>query len=222
MTERGRVWIIVPAYNEERAVGEVLRGLLRDFPCVVVVDDGSTDATAQAAEALPVHLLRHPVNLGQGAALKTGLDYALARGAEVLVTFDADGQMSPADLPALCEPVLRGEADLVLGSRFLGSSDVPWLRGRLLRLGAWATSLSTGLKLTDVHNGLRALSRKAAAELELTQNRMAHASQILHQAAERRLRVREVPVQVRYTPYSLGKGQRLAELLNIFWDLILH
>lgn len=217
-------WIIVAAYNEASALGPVLQGLLEAHPNVVVVDDASADDTARVAESFPVHVLRHRLNLGQGAALKTGIVYALSRGAEIVVTFDADGQMDPRDIDALCRPLLEGDADLVLGSRFLSGSGsrVPPLRGVLLRAGALATSLMTGLKLTDVHNGLRALNRRAAAGIDITHGRMAHASEIIHQAAALGLRVREVPVSIVYSTYSLKKGQNLFQLINVFWDLLFH
>lgn len=220
----GAVWIVVAAYNEAPALGRTLSGLLASQPNVVVVDDASTDATSDVARAAPVHLLRHRVNLGQGAALRTGMDYALARGAAVVVTFDADGQMDPADIPALCRPVLAGEADLVLGSRFLGAraENLPAGRGLLLRAAALFYSLATGLRLTDAHNGLRAFSRDAASRVGITHGRMAHASEIIHRAAALRLRVAEAPVTIRYSEYSLRKGQSLLGMFDVFWDLIFH
>lgn len=220
----GTVWIVVAAYNEAPALGPVLRGLLAVEPNVVVVDDASTDATSAVAGEHPVHLLRHRVNLGQGAALKTGIAYALSRGAGVVVTFDADGQMDPGDLAALCRPVLEGKADVVFGSRFLGAeaARLPLARGLLLRAAAFAYSRLTGLRLSDVHNGLRAFSRAAAERVDITHSRMAHASEIIHQAAALRLRVVEVPVTIRYSEYSLKKGQSLFQMFDIFWDLIFH
>ncbi len=220
----GTVWIVVAAYNEAPALGPVLRGLLAVEPNIVVVDDASTDDTSRVAHAWPVHLLRHRVNLGQGAALKTGIAYALSRGAGVVVTFDADGQMDPADLRALCRPVLDGSADLVLGSRFLGAraANLPFVRAFFLRAAAAAYALVTGLNLTDAHNGLRAFSRDAASRVDIVHGRMAHASEIIHQAAALRLRVVEVPVTIRYSEYSLKKGQSLFRMFDIFWDLIFH
>lgn len=220
----GAAWIVVAAYNEATVLGAVLEGLLETRANVVVVDDASADGTFRVAEALPVHALRHRLNLGQGAALKTGIVYALSRGAEIVVTFDADGQMDPRDIDALCRPLIDGEADLVLGSRFVrgARARVPRLRGLLLRAGALATSLMTGLRLTDIHNGLRAMNRRAAAGIDITHGRMAHASEIVHKAAALGLRVREVPVSIVYSAYSLKKGQNLFQLINIFWDLLFH
>lgn len=220
----GEAWIVVAAYNEATVLGPVLEGLLEKHSNVVVVDDASTDDTSRVAKRFPVHVLRHRFNLGQGASLKTGMQYALSHGAEIIVTFDADGQMDPRDIPALCQPLISGDADLVLGSRFISGSraSMPRARGILLRAGALATSLATGLKLTDVHNGLRALNRRAAEGIEITHGRMAHASEIIHHAAALGLRVREVPVTIVYSAYSLKKGQRLFQMVNIFWDLVFH
>jgi glycosyltransferase involved in cell wall biosynthesis len=204
----GSVLIIVPAFNEAASVRLVVRELVARGYETIVVDDGSTDATAEAAEAGGAIVLRHRLNRGQGAALQTGIEFARMRGAAAVVTFDADGQHDVADVEALVAPILAGECDVVLGSRFLGSTEgMPWSRRLVLRLGVLFTRLTSGLAITDTHNGLRALSACATREIELTLDRMAHASEILDQIRLRRLRWRELPVHVRYTAESLRKGQ---------------
>ena len=213
---RSAVFVIIPAYNEAECVAEVVASVRAHYPNVVVVDDGSTDRTFDVAKAKATHLLRHVINRGQGAALQTGIEFALARGAGIIVTFDADGQHRTEDIQALVEPIYRGECDITLGSRFLGQEvDLPWSRRWLLRLGVRFTRVVSRVKLTDTHNGLRALSRRAALQVHITLDRMAHASEILDQIRRSGLRYREVPVQVRYTDYSLRKGQSAGGALRI-------
>jgi glycosyltransferase involved in cell wall biosynthesis len=214
------VWVVIAAYNEARAIGLVLAGLAGLPYRVLVVDDGSTDGTAHIAGHAGVEVLSHPINLGQGAALQTGIDYALLRGASHVVTFDADGQHRPEDIAALLTALAANDADFALGSRFRGGAiDLPALRRLMLRAATWFTRLTTGLDITDVHNGLRAMTRRGAGRLRLRQNRMAHASEILHQIAASGLRYVEAPVTIQYSRYSLAKGQRASEFVVILLDL---
>jgi glycosyltransferase involved in cell wall biosynthesis len=215
-----KLWVICAAYNEATTIGRVVAELGRGGHRVVVVDDGSDDGTRHLAAAAGADVVVHPVNLGQGAALQTGIDYALSRGAEVLVTFDADGQHRVADIPVLVEALRREQADFALGSRFLGQTyNLPTLRRWVLHAATIFTRLTTGLRLTDSHNGLRALTRKGAAAIRLRQNRMAHASEILVEIAHSGLRYVEVPVTIEYTAYSLAKGQRFSDSVTILLDL---
>jgi glycosyltransferase involved in cell wall biosynthesis len=217
------VWIVVPAYNESRVIGEVISRLIghnRSYN-VVVVDDGSTDGTADTLRALPVHILTHPENLGQGAALATGIEYALRQNADVIVTFDADGQMRPEDIDILIAKLSQG-FDVVLGSRFLDRKPegMPILKKILLRLAVVFTKLTTGMKITDIHNGFRAFTADAAGGIEITQNKMAHASEILSEIARCNLKYCEVPVGIRYTEYSKAKGQSMLNFFNILYELL--
>jgi glycosyltransferase involved in cell wall biosynthesis len=215
-----KIWIIIPAYNEAAVIGNVVSSVKSLFPNVVVVDDCSTDYTAAAAADSGATLLRHVVNLGQGAALQTGIEYALRAGAEFVVTFDADGQHRPEDVFVLLDKHRATGADVVLGSRFLGSArDIPRSRVLLLKLAVIFTTIASGIRLTDAHNGLRLLTRKAAAILKIRQNRMAHASEITDQLTRADLSIVEAPVTVLYTEYSLGKGQRLANAINILVEI---
>ncbi len=187
---------------------------------LVVVNDGSNDRTRDRAATAGASVVSHPINLGQGAALKTGIDYALSQGADILVTFDADGQHRVSDIPTLLAALARERADFALGSRFLGQSpDMPPVRRLLLSGATLFTTLTTGLRLTDTHNGLRAFTRRGAAALRLRQNRMAHASEILADIADSGLGYVEVPVTVDYTAYSLAKGQRASDFVMILLDL---
>lgn len=217
------IFIVIPSYNE----GEVLRDTvssLQSLPYeIVVVDDGSKVDSHPMLAGLRVHYLRHPLNLGQGAALQTGMDYALEKGADVVIHFDADGQHDLNDIPTFLNALENG-ADVVLGSRFLRASDleqVPKGKRILLRGAKIINGIFTGMWLTDAHNGFRALNRKALEAIDLTENRMAHATEILSLIKAAKLKVQEVPVTIRYTEYSQAKGQKWTNSINILIDLIL-
>lgn len=221
--QRAAVWVVIAAFQEARAIGGVVRRLrAAGWPSVVVVDDGSADATATEAVAAGAVVLRHLVNRGQGAALQTGIAYALRQGARAVVTFDADGQHSPDDLPALVAPVLGGQLHAALGSRFLQhAADVPWQRRLLLRLAVLFAWLTSGVRLSDAHNGLRCLSAQLASRIDLQLDRMAHASEIVDQIARSGLPFAEVSVRVVYTDYSQAKGQRAGAAVGIALDYLL-
>ena len=219
-THAQSVFVIIPAFNEATVIQEVVHTVARTCPNVVVVDDGSTDRTAEEARRAGAAVLRHSLNLGQGAALQTGIAWALRQPAEWLVTFDADGQHDISDVPRMIERLMETGADVALGSRFLGeTTGMPRQRKIALKMAILFTRLTTGLRLTDVHNGLRVLTPRAARLLDIRQDRMAHASEILHQIASHHLTYTEVPVTISYSEYSLAKGQRTSNLARILMDL---
>jgi glycosyltransferase involved in cell wall biosynthesis len=187
----------------------------------VCVDDGSSDGSAAIARSAGAVVVQHPVNLGQGAALQTGFEYALQDPElEAVITFDADGQHRVADAAVMLARVRAGEADVVLGSRFLeGSADVSRLKRLVLRTAALQSRMSTGLQLTDAHNGLRVIAAPVVAKINLAQNRMAHASELIQQLAELKPVLVEHPVEIVYTEYSKAKGQSLLNGVNILADL---
>lgn len=217
------VCVVIPVFNEAAVVGDVVRELRQTYPLVVCVDDGSSDASAQAVLDAGGVLVRHPINLGQGAALRTGIEYALSlQQVRWLVTFDADGQH---DIDAI-EPMLgllrSDQAQIVFGSRFLDRrSEIGAAKRAVLRAAIWYTRTSTGLALTDTHNGMRVFDREVAAALDLQMNGMAHASEVLSIVARRKFRYAELPVHIRYTTYSKSKGQPLINGVNILFDLLL-
>lgn len=214
------VWIVVPAFNEAQAIASVLADLRRTGYQIVVVDDGSADATAELAMQAGATVVRHPVNLGQGAALQTGIKFALLRGANFIVTFDADGQHRVDEIATLLSALVLHRADFALGSRFLGrAANMPTSRRLLLQAAISFTRATTGLAITDAHNGLRAMTRRGAQTINLRQNRMAHASEILDQIAASGLKYVEVPITIEYSSYSLGKGQRSSAAVDILIDL---
>jgi glycosyltransferase involved in cell wall biosynthesis len=215
-----RAWIVIPAYRESRVLRGVIERLHAICPRIVVVDDGSGDETGRAARAGGATVLTHVVNLGQGAALQTGIEFALLQGADYIFTFDADGQHVPESLIVLAETMRSTGADVVLGSRRLGRAEaMPWLRRRILRLAVVFTRLHSGLGVSDTHNGLRLFTRAAALRLRITQPRMAHASEILAQIGSSKLRFAEAPVTLRYTEYSLRKGQKISGMFRILLDI---
>jgi len=217
------VWIVIPAYNEATRIEVVLAELLLSWKRIVVIDDGSSDETARIASMYPVWLLRHGTNLGQGAAIQTGIEFALARGARYIVTFDADGQHDPADVGRLLTRLEARNLDFVLGSRFLGATEgMPLTRALTLRVGVLFTRLLSGVRLTDAHNGLRAMTARGAATLQLVQNGMEHASEIVDRISTSGLPFAEAGVTVRYTPETLEKGQRSGAALGLAARLLIE
>jgi glycosyltransferase involved in cell wall biosynthesis len=211
-------------YNEAQMVATVVSDLRSAFSRVVCVDDGSSDGSAEVAELAGAIVVRHPVNLGQGAALQTGIQYALDSSASHVVTFDADGQHRVADAVAMLELAHAKGVDIVLGSRFLHRTtgpSMPTLRRQVLRAALLFTRLTTGLPLTDTHNGLRVMSHFAARKINITLHGMAHASEILGIIAREKISYLEAPISVAYTDYSTGKGQSSLNAVNILFDLFL-
>lgn len=220
---RDDVWVVIPLFNEETVVADVVREVRGVYPNVVCVDDGSSDRSAARARGAGAVVVRHAVNLGQGASLQTGITYALSHGARYVVTFDADGQHRLVDAVGMVELAEKEDLGIVFGSRFLDNrTDPGFLKRLVLRTAVWFTRHSTGLQLTDAHNGLRVLRADAAAGVHLRQDRMAHASEIVLQLGRTKLPWREYPVHVLYTDYSKGKGQSLWNSVNILIDLMVN
>ncbi len=208
------VFVIVPCFNEGPVIRQTIAELLPLGVTVVVVDDGSRLPVRQPGEPLPFHLVRHSINLGQGAALQTGMDYALRQGAELLIHFDADGQHDPSTIPPMVEILRSQSTDVVFGSRFL----LPARKRLLLRVSTFISRLFCGLWLSDTRSGLRGLTRQAAQQIRLTENGSGHASEILSEIRRARLRYVEIPTLVRSTDYSRGKGQSIGNSLNLAFD----
>lgn len=199
----------------------VIEEARRVFPNIICVDDGSSDNSVAEAEAGGAVVVRHPINLGQGAALQTGLDFALLDPtAEYFVTFDSDGQHLVSDALAMVTRIDVEPYDILVGSRFLDGRTKPGLlKMAVLKLAVFFERASTGVKLTDAHNGLRVLNRTAARSIRIHQNRMAHASEIVAEIGRNNLRYAEQPVHVVYTDYSRSKGQSIWNSVNILNDL---
>lgn len=216
------VFVVIAAYNEEPVIARTIAGIMPSTTNIVVVDDCSSDRTADIAAAAGAQVLRHPINLGQGAALQTGIEYANIRGADYVVTFDADGQHCAADILPMVHALKDQQADIALGSRFLGGTrNLPYTRRMMLQLAIRFTQWTGGGRFTDVHNGFRAMSRRFFEQFRFEQNRMAHASEILKYITAHRIPYIEFPTTVSYTEYSLAKGQSDANALRIVLELIL-
>lgn len=218
------VAIVIPLYNEEPVIKKVLLELIDYYPDynIIVVDDNSTDNSIKEACIKGVYILRHIVNLGQGAALQTGIEFAKKIGTKYVVTFDADGQHDPKDIALFIKILQNDEADIVLGSRFLGKTEnMPLRKKYLLKASRIFTWLTTGLWLTDSHNGLRAINIEKFPQFEITQNRMSHASEIIGIIKKLKMRYVEKPCNIRYTKYSLEKGQSIFNSINIIIDYLI-
>lgn len=222
-TAAQEVALVVPIYNEGPVIAKVLNEAKTIFPHIICVDDGSVDDSAALARAAGATVLTHAINLGQGAALQTGIAYYLqATDLPYVATFDADGQHQADDVVSMWKRAKTDELDIIFGSRFLSERQEMGAAKRIvLKTAAWATARTTHMELTDAHNGLRLLSRRAAGKLNLKQNRMAHASEIVAQLGKSGLPWAEMPVHIRYTDYSKAKGQSLWNSINIVMDLVM-
>lgn len=218
-----RIVAVIPAYNEGTRVAAAIADAKQFVDHVVVVDDCSSDETSVVAKSAGAIVLRHIINRGQGAALQTGTDYAVKTlVADVVVHFDADGQMRGDEIPMMVAPIAAGEADVVLGSRFLGKHalNMPIMRKIMIKLGTLFTIALSGIRVTDTHNGFRALSRKAATEMRISLDRMAHASEILDLVKTKRLKYVERPVTISYSAETLQKGQSTVKAMMTAKDII--
>lgn len=214
------IFVVVPAFNETKKIGRVVRDLFEHgYNNVVVVDDGSSDDTAQNAKVAGAMIIRHEVNRGQGAALQTGNEYALNCGAKIIIHFDADGQFNPRDIAGAITLMNSENLDVVLGSRFLDDrSNIPFFKKFfLLPISRLINNFLTGLKLSDVHNGFRVLNEPAAKKIKITQDGMAHNSQIPKLIKEHNLKYREYPVEVFYEE----NGQGVVGGFKILYDLLI-
>lgn len=209
-------------YNEGSMIGSVVSELRETFPFVVCVDDGSADNSVEAASAAGAVVVQHPINLGQGASLQTGFSFALSDPLMTeVVTFDADGQHLVSDATEMLRKLRVENLDVVIGSRFLDDrTSLGGLKKAVLRTAALYTRVTTGLALTDAHNGLRVISRSLLEKIHLHQNRMAHASELVDQISEHTTNWAEFPTHIVYTDYSKKKGQSLLNSINILVEIL--
>jgi len=217
-----KITVILPAYNEEVSIGSIILLTKRYADNVIVVDDGSSDRTAEIARKAGAEVIVHEVNTGKGGALKTG--FSAADGADIIVTMDSDGQHNPSDIPLLVAPILRGEADMVNGSRYLNGLDrnTPIYRRVGQRVLDRFTNLNSGLKITDSQSGFRAFAASTKDNFRFTARGMAIESEMLADAAKSGIRITEVEIGVRYdvecstiSPIKHGFGVLLMVLKDI-------
>lgn len=218
------VWVVVPCFNEAPVVRGVIEKVRRHFPKVVAVDDGSHDDSAGEIRAAGARLVQHPVNMGAGAAYQTGVDFALRDpDAEFFVTFDADGQHQVEDVVAMVSYLRTVDTEVLIGSRFLGSVEgMSTSRRALLKAAVVFERATSGIALTDAHQGLRVFRRSFAQVLDLKSHDMSWASEFLTRMTEHRSTYEEFPVHVEYTDYSRGKGQRSINSVNIGMDVLIN
>ncbi|MBU4369599.1 glycosyltransferase family 2 protein [Patescibacteria group bacterium] len=216
---KNKIIVVIPAYNEEKTIIEIINKVKPLVNEIVVVDDGSSDQTAQLAEQQGVTVLRHLINRGQGAALQTGNQYALEKGGEIIVHFDADGQFLAEEIKDIVQPLEQGEAEVVFGSRFLEKkSEIPWFKRQIIiPLAHLANKLIIGFSLTDPQSGFRALSKRAVQVIQIENDGMAHCSEILYKVFKNNFKIKEVPITVIYHDF----GQCFGGGIKIIKDLFL-
>ncbi|QBE49418.1 glycosyltransferase family 2 protein [Leucobacter triazinivorans] len=216
-------WVVIPLYNEASIIGDVVRQLRPVFTNVVCIDDGSSDGSGAVARAAGAHVVTHPINMGQGAALQTGFEYALERNADYVVTFDADGQHRVEDAEIMIGRARDENLAVVYGSRFLDDRTKPGILKKIvLKTAVTVTNWATHTRLTDAHNGLRVIRADALRRIKLKQDRMAHGTEIVVLLGRTGLPYAEQPVEVLYTDYSRAKGQSLLNSVNILIDLVIR
>lgn len=222
------MWIILPAYNEAKIIRDVIQEIKdAGYTKIILVDDGSSDNTYEVAESIPgIIALKHKINRGKGAATKTGIEAAKKLGSAVVVTLDSDGQHNPEDIQHLIRPINAGQADVVLGTRLKNPKGMPWYKIIANHIGNALTWYIYGLWVSDSQSGFRAYSRHAVELINTKTDRYEYDSEVIREIYLRRLRYTEVPIEVRYTEYSMGKTQKqgfvngLKTLYKIIWNMI--
>lgn len=221
------MWIVLPAYNEETVIKDVIREIqAAGYRNIIVVDDGSHDQTFEKAKEMDVIALRHPINRGKGAATKTGIEAAKLLGAGIIVTMDSDGQHNPADIARLIEPIQKNHCAVVLGTRLKNPKGMPWYKIIANHIGNAITWYFYGLYVSDSQSGFRAYSRHASELINTKTDRYEYDSEVIREIYLYKLKYREVPIEVRYTEYSMGKIQKqgfvngLKTFYKIIWNII--
>jgi glycosyltransferase involved in cell wall biosynthesis len=224
LSDNRSIFVIIPCYNEARVIRKTVTEVLEKGYSVVVVDDCSKDRSKKQLTGLPIYYLRHRINMGQGAALQTGIDFARRKGAKYFVTFDADGQHDSNDIAGMVELIENEKVDVVFGSRFLPGSitNVSKSRSVVLNFGRYVNFLISGIMLSDSFNGFRLFSQNAAEKINLTENRMAHPAEFLALTATKKLKYTEYAVAIHYSDYSKAKGLKNKDGIKILFEILLY
>ncbi len=215
--------IVVPVFNEKKVIKDFLHSLKKERPkdTIIIVNDCSTDNSGEILEQIDgIYLLTHEINMGQGAALQTGIEFARKLGLRYAVTIDSDGQHNPKDIKLFEETMKKGKYDIVLGSRFLGNAqNISFIKKIVLKMAIIFTWIISGIKLTDTHNGFRMI-KISNKKFNITQNRMAHASEVIDVIKNNNLKYKEIPCAILYNEYTKQKGQKLLNSLNIILEIL--
>ena len=219
-----KIYVIVPVFNEEKVLKSVLDDLTANKLWeVIVVNDGSNDNSRNICNNYNIKIIDHIVNSGQGAAIRTGINYSIQNNADIICTFDSDGQHRVDDLQNMINLMLENEKiDVVIGSRFINNvSKIPFRRKIALKFAVLFSKLVFGGNFTDVHNGLRVFTNNSARKINLVSNRMEHASLISESISKQNMRFVEMPVDIIYSEYSISKGQKLKDIIMMGFKLLL-
>jgi glycosyltransferase involved in cell wall biosynthesis len=217
-----KIFAVIPAYNEATRIEAVVADALKHVVKVVVVDDGSTDETAAHALKAGAFVVRHPDNSGAGAATMTGIEAARRLGADAVVTLDADEQHDTGDIPALLAPVIAGEADIVFANRFGQRNKIPFIRRVFNGIGNVVTLLATGLWVSDSQCGFKVFGPKALKDIDLKMSGFEFCTEIVREVSQHGWRMKEVPSKVRYSEYTLAKGQSFANGVRTAFKILLR
>lgn len=223
--EKKSVWIVIPAYNEEKVISEVISDIKRSgYENIIIVDDGSTDRTYEEAHKNGAIALRHRLNRGKGAATKTGIEAAKLFDANIFVTMDGDGQHNPLDIEKLLAPIQKKRADVALGTRLKNPKGMPWYKIAHNWIGNAIVWYLYGLWVSDSQSGFRAYSRHATEYIDTKTDRYEYDSEVIREIKKHHLKYREVPIEVRYTEYSKNKFQKQSFLNGIktLYRMVFH
>lgn len=221
MRDFSKVYILIPLFNEAEVIESVIKKLSVNFQNIVVVNDGSTDRSFDILKNLDVHLINHPINMGQGSAISSGFHYIYESDAEALITFDADGQHSVEDAEIFANAILDTDDEVIFGSRFIKhAKNIPFIKRYVLILATKITNYFSKMHLTDTHNGMKAIKKESLSKINIQINGYAFESEFIKCISKKKLKYSELPTNIIYTEYSKLKGQSLMNGFIILEDLM--